>query len=163
MSYLQRDFHLVKGQTESSVVLSPLALYSIPNVFCVSFPVSLHFIFQFVFFPENGDVFTWGYGILGLGPKVEYLEKPTRIPATLFGRNEMSPESRVTSIACGINHMAAINSDNDVYMWGRNKLGCLGLGHTDDKYFPLKTSITAKVLKVSCGVDHSLALCKAFI
>lgn len=91
------------------------------------------------------------------------MKKPTQIPATLFGRNELSPESRVTSISSGINHMAAINSDNDVYMWGLNKLGCLGLGHTNDQYFPLKISVTAKVLKVTCGVDHTLALCKPWI
>ncbi|KAG4070917.1 hypothetical protein HA402_011143 [Bradysia odoriphaga] len=112
---------------------------------------------------ENGNVFVWGYGILGLGPKVDYVKEPYRIPPTLFGRNEMSPDSRVTSISCGISHMAAINSDNDLYMWGRNKLGCLGLGHKDDQFFPLKIAVTAKVLKVSCGVDHTLALCKPFI
>lgn len=112
---------------------------------------------------EHGDVFTWGYGILGLGPSVDYAKKPTRIPPTLFGKNEMNPNSRVMSISCGISHMAAINSDNDLFMWGRNKFGCLGLGHRDDQFFPLKTAVGAKVLKVTCGVDHSMALCKAFI
>lgn len=75
----------------------------------------------------------------------------------------MNPESRVTSICCGVSHMAAINSDNDLFMWGRNKFGCLGLGHTDDQFFPFKVSVAAKVFKVSCSVDHSLALCKPFI
>lgn len=127
--------------------------------------VALGVVREFILpnFSEYGDVFVWGYGILGLGPSVDYVKKPTLIPPTLFGKNELNPDCRVTSIACGISHMAAINSDDDLYMWGRNKLGCLGLGHTKDQFFPFKTSIGAKVFKVRCGVDHSLALCKPFI
>lgn len=112
---------------------------------------------------DQGEVFVWGYGILGLGPSVEHRLKPTRIPSTLFGRNDFSPNSRITSIYSGISHMAAINSENDLYVWGKNKFACLGLGHENDQYFPFKASISAKVLKVSCGVDHTIALCKGFI
>lgn len=114
-------------------------------------------------FPEDSNVFIWGYGILGLGPRVDYAKVPTLIPPTLFGKNEFNPESRVTSISCGISHMAAINSDDDLFMWGRNKFGCLGLGHKDDQLFPFKAAVGAKVLKVGCGVDHSVALCKPFM
>lgn len=59
--------------------------------------------------------------------------------------------------------MVAINSDNDLFSWGRNKFGCLGLGHDKDQFFPYKTLVGAKVQKVKCGVDHSIALCKTFI
>lgn len=112
---------------------------------------------------ENGDVFTWGFGILGFGPNVEHSALPKEIPATLFGRNAFNPENVVTSIACGLNHMSAINSDSDLFTWGRNKFGCLGLGHEKDQFFPYKALVGAKVQKVKCGVDHSIALCKTFI
>lgn len=112
---------------------------------------------------EFGDVFVWGFGLVGLGPEADYCKLPTRIPPTLFGRNAFNPANRVISINCGMNHLAAINSDNDLFTWGRNKFGCLGLGHEKDQFFPFKTLIGAKVERVSCGVDHTIALCKSFI
>ena len=112
---------------------------------------------------EAGDVFVWGYGILGFGPQVDHYKDPTLIPPTLFGRNSFNPESRVISISCGLNHITAINSDNDLFTWGRNKYGCLGLGHDKDQFFPFKTHLGAKVIEVKCGVDHTIALCRTFI
>ena len=112
---------------------------------------------------ESGDVFVWGFGLLGLGPNVDYCKQPTLIPPTLFGRNPFNPENRVISINCGLNHLVAINTDNDLFTWGRNKFGCLGLGHEKDQFFPYKALVGAKVERVSCGVDHTLALCKSFI
>lgn len=112
---------------------------------------------------DSGDVFVWGFGILGLGPQVDYCEKPTLIPPTLFGRNAFNPTSRVLSVSCGLNHLTAINSDNDLFTWGRNKFACLGLGHDKDQFFPYKASVGAKVQRVTCGVDHTIALCKSFI
>uniref|UniRef100_A0A6E8VTU5 RCC1-like domain-containing protein n=1 Tax=Anopheles coluzzii TaxID=1518534 RepID=A0A6E8VTU5_ANOCL len=112
---------------------------------------------------EHGDVFSWGYGILGFGPEVQHRPTPTRIPPALFGRNEFSPNAKVISIACGITHSAAINDQHDLYMWGHNRYACLGLGHKNDQFFPLKVALNARVHKVTCGVDHTITLCKAFV
>uniref|UniRef100_A0A182NHT3 RCC1-like domain-containing protein n=1 Tax=Anopheles dirus TaxID=7168 RepID=A0A182NHT3_9DIPT len=112
---------------------------------------------------EHGDVFSWGYGILGFGPDVQHRSTPTRIPPTLFGRNEFNPNARVVSIACGITHSAAVTDQQDLYMWGHNRYACLGLGHKNDQFFPLKVALNARVQKISCGVDHTVALCKAFV
>ncbi|XP_069702362.1 RCC1-like G exchanging factor-like protein [Periplaneta americana] len=112
---------------------------------------------------EDGDVFVWGYGILGKGPVVDHSKEPTQIPATLFGRNEFQPESRVTAVSAGISHLGAISNYGDLYMWGHNKGGCLGIGHVNDQYFPLKVAVGARVKKVSCGVDHTVALCLPFV
>lgn len=115
------------------------------------------------FVSENGDVFSWGYGILGFGPEVGHQPRPTQIPATLFGRNDFNPNVRVRAIAAGLTHCGAINDQDDLYMWGHNRYGCLGFGHKHDQLFPLKVAVSARVLKISCGVDHTLALCKAFV
>lgn len=112
---------------------------------------------------ENGDVFVWGYGLLGFGPAVDICKMPKQIPPTLFGRNAFNPNLLVTSINCGLYHMAAINSDNDLFMWGKNTAACLGLGHDQNQYFPFKANVPAKVHKILCGVDHCIALCKPFI
>ncbi|XP_062552861.1 RCC1-like G exchanging factor-like protein [Armigeres subalbatus] len=112
---------------------------------------------------ENGDVFTWGYGILGFGPNVVHQAQPTQIPAALFGRNDFNPNVRVRAITSGLTHSGAINDQDDLYMWGHNRHGCLGFGHKEDQFFPLKVAVSARVMKISCGVDHTLALCKAFV
>ncbi|XP_029167744.1 RCC1-like G exchanging factor-like protein [Nylanderia fulva] len=110
-----------------------------------------------------GNVYVWGYGILGLGPQVQKVFKPTRIPPTLFGNNEYNRDIKVTKIHCGISQLAALTNSGDLYMWGGNKFGSLGLGHMKDQFFPLRVAVGAKVKKVACGVDHTVTLCKPFI
>ncbi|CAG4977012.1 unnamed protein product [Parnassius apollo] len=112
---------------------------------------------------DQGDVFVWGFGLLGLGPNVQHSTNPKQIPPALFGRNEFNPESTVQKVACGIGHLAAVTNHGDLYTWGRNRHGCLGLGHTKDQHFPLKVSIGAHVLDVKCSVDHTIAYCKPFV
>jgi alpha-tubulin suppressor-like RCC1 family protein len=101
--------------------------------------------------------------MLGFGPKVDYCKLPTAIPQTIFGRNAFNPNLNVISINCGLYHMAAITSENDLFMWGRNKCGCLGIGHEKDQPYPFKANVAAKVERILCGVDHSVALAKPFI
>ena len=52
---------------------------------------------------ENRDVFVWGFGILGKGPKLEHSYKPVLIPHVLFGKNEFSPDVYPDKIYCGLN------------------------------------------------------------
>ncbi|KAG5340041.1 RCC1L protein, partial [Acromyrmex charruanus] len=112
---------------------------------------------------NDGNVFAWGYGILGFGPQVQKVLKPTMIPPTLFGNNVYNRNVKVTNIYCGINQLAALTNTGDLYMWGCNRFGSLGLGHVKDQFFPLKVAVGAQVRKVACGVDHTVTLCKPFI
>ena len=59
---------------------------------------------------ENGRVWSWGYGILGKGPKLEKTALPERIPQTLFGDNDFNPGVKVVDIQCGMYHFAALTS-----------------------------------------------------
>lgn len=47
---------------------------------------------------ENHQVIVWGYGILGVGPNVDYAKEPVIIPTQLFGRNEFNPDSQVMAV-----------------------------------------------------------------
>uniref|UniRef100_A0A1B6LHQ8 Uncharacterized protein n=2 Tax=Graphocephala atropunctata TaxID=36148 RepID=A0A1B6LHQ8_9HEMI len=111
---------------------------------------------------EDGGVFVWGFGLLGLGPNVEKSAKPLEIPRTLFGENLFMSNSRVTGLGSGLYHLAALTSLGQLYTWGHNKGGCLGHGHLNDQFFPLKVNIGAHTIKVAAGVDHTVALCKPF-
>ncbi|XP_076035728.1 RCC1-like G exchanging factor-like protein [Oratosquilla oratoria] len=112
---------------------------------------------------DDGEVFSWGYGLLGKGPKATFSKQPTKIPSVFFGRNELNPETKVVSISGGINTFAAINSDGSLFTWGKNHGGCLGLGSVKDQFFPLRVSIAGIVKKVSCGVDHMAALVRPIL
>ncbi|XP_006621692.1 RCC1-like G exchanging factor-like protein isoform X2 [Apis dorsata] len=112
---------------------------------------------------NTGDVYVWGFGILGFGPKITKIVQPTLIPATLFGNNAYQKNTKVIKIFCGMNHLAALTNTGDLYMWGCNKFGSLGLGDCKDQYFPLKVNVGAQVKKVACGIDHTVILCKPFI
>lgn len=110
-----------------------------------------------------GEVYVWGYGILGLGPQVDNVSKPTLVPPVLFGRNEFEKKVKIIKISAGMSHLAAINNLGDLYTWGCNKFGCLGLRHLDCQYFPLKVCIGAQPEIVACGIDHTITLCKPFV
>jgi len=77
---------------------------------------------------------------LGKGPEINQSREPTPIPPTLFGRNQYNSETQVKSVYSGIFHMAAITTEGNLYTWGKNKWGQLGLGHTKDQYFPLQVN-----------------------
>ena len=112
---------------------------------------------------EEGQVWVWGWGILGKGPALETSLQPTLIPETLFGSKAFGESGRVRSVHAGLSHQAAITEGGDLYIWGRNRAGCLGL-HTDqDRYFPLKVPIGGKVKQVSLGVDHTVAIVKPWM
>lgn len=86
----------------------------------------------------------WGTGgSLGLGPKNVVVKTPTIMPPPLFGRNEFSPDISVVKVVSSFKYAAAVNSIGDLYTWGYNDHGCLGLGNlhppdTGYQFFPMK-------------------------
>ncbi|KAF5271031.1 hypothetical protein FQR65_LT05381 [Abscondita terminalis] len=112
---------------------------------------------------EEGEVFVWGYGLLGVGPSVQATTTPVPIPSTLFGINDFQPDTVIKSVHCGMSHMCAITNYGDLYMWGRNKYSCLGLGDEKDQTFPLRVSVSGLLTDIVCGVDHNVAMCKPYI
>jgi len=111
-----------------------------------------------------GEVYVWGWGVLGKGPNLQSCPSPSLIPQAIFGKCEISPEVRVIDIDCGLTSFVAKTDQGDLYSWGRNNHGCLGLSQSPHKnqYFPLKIDLI-QVEKVSCGVDHMIAICKSII
>ena len=74
---------------------------------------------------SNGLVFTWGAngcGQLGLGKKWAkqlFVVIPTLVNLPLC-----------VKIECGVEHSAAVTNTGDVFMWGANNVGQLGLGES---------------------------------
>lgn len=59
---------------------------------------------------EEGNVFVWGYGILGKGPNLIETAEPEMIPPSLFGWSDFSPDTHVAHVRCGLSQFAALTS-----------------------------------------------------
>ena len=73
-------------------------------------------IFSSINVPEFGEVFVWGYGLLGNGPKGTFSEQPVLLKPPLFGRNELQPNTTVIDVQCGLYHFAAITGTISVIL-----------------------------------------------
>ncbi|GLV32783.1 uncharacterized protein CBL_00510 [Carabus blaptoides fortunei] len=111
---------------------------------------------------EDGCVYSFGCGSRGqLGHgDVEKRDEPAIIDA-LCG-------IEIIKIACGFWHSVALSRQGDLYMWGSNSNGQLGLKtNKNDDTQSLDVSIMASpylidfhsnVVDVACGSKHTIAL-----
>uniref|UniRef100_A0A2K5UID2 RCC1 like n=1 Tax=Macaca fascicularis TaxID=9541 RepID=A0A2K5UID2_MACFA len=97
----------------------------------------------------EGHVFVWGYGILGKGPNLVESAVPEMIPPTLFGLTEFNPEVQVSRIRCGLSHFAALTNKGELFVWGKNIRGCLGIGRLEDQYFPWRAPAPSASAKIT--------------
>ena len=112
---------------------------------------------------QDGEVWVWGYGILGKGPDLSNCAWPEKIPLTLFGLSDCNKDVRVIKITCGLGSFAAITNTKELYCWGKNRKGCLGIGAFRNQYFPWKVIVNSEIIDVKCGVDHMIILSKALL
>ncbi|PAV84457.1 hypothetical protein WR25_18282 isoform E [Diploscapter pachys] len=103
---------------------------------------------------DKGELFSFGLnsdGQLGTG-RAANESSPRIVP--LHNRF-------VKSVACGHNNSMALTESGDVYVWGYNSNGELGLGHLTNQHCPIlldSLSKKAAIRKIACGYAHSLAL-----
>jgi alpha-tubulin suppressor-like RCC1 family protein len=100
---------------------------------------------------DEGRVHTWGTNDF-LGRESTATNALTPVEVSV---------SDVVSVAVGLSHMLVSTSDGLVYAWGYNLDGQLGTGSTADAAEPVQvtfTGLTGKIVAVSAGEIHSLAL-----
>ncbi|KAM9359120.1 putative E3 ubiquitin-protein ligase HERC4 [Symphorus nematophorus] len=105
----------------------------------------------------SGHVFSWGAeedGQLGMSPGLTCTShRPRRVPIPL--------PIPVIQVACGTSHSLALTKGGDVFSWGLNSHGQLGLGKdVSQQYTPvLVCALTGvAVTQISAGATHSLFL-----
>ncbi|OWZ24334.1 hypothetical protein PHMEG_000654 [Phytophthora megakarya] len=69
----------------------------------------------------------------------------------------------ITKVSCGLYHTIAITSSGEVYSFGKNDYGQLGLSHARNMKVPtlVKTSLgesDEKIVNVSCGYYHTVTI-----
>jgi hypothetical protein len=111
---------------------------------------------------EDNKVYALGRGNagqLGMGKKVTHVTKPTLI-ASLVNHHIEIKEG-----CCGGHHSLLLSHDGNVYSFGWNEYGELGLGiQKKNKFTPTLISYfrdnKIEIKQISCGGDHSLVLSK---
>lgn len=103
---------------------------------------------------KNGEVWAWGnaeYGQLGIGEWKDTDNIP--FPVKVAGLEN------IISVEAGGTHSLALDIEGDVWVWGSNKYGELGLG-TDIKYsfYPVKNPYLKDIVKISArwGISYAL-------
>uniref|UniRef100_A0A7S3DGT7 RCC1-like domain-containing protein n=1 Tax=Palpitomonas bilix TaxID=652834 RepID=A0A7S3DGT7_9EUKA len=106
---------------------------------------------------DAGEVLSWGGGKNGeLGRKSEMSGNdpyPNFIPSTLKGGL-----GRMKKVAAGGFHSALLTTDGDLYMFGLNKYGQLGMEREEAVLTPTKLELDEKIADVALGSMHTVAI-----
>ncbi|MFO1457157.1 MAG: hypothetical protein U1F18_13035 [Steroidobacteraceae bacterium] len=101
---------------------------------------------------SNGSVSSWGYGTDGQrgdGTAVASSDTPSTVtlPAGVLARR----------VAAGGNHALLLSTAGDVYAWGRNTSGQLGLADQVSRTTPTKVTLPAAAVSIAAGREFSVA------
>ena len=109
---------------------------------------------------SNGDLWTWGwngYGQLGLGD-YELYDTPQQV---IHPNIDYDPNVKWEQVSVGAESSAAIDSNGDLWTWGGNNWGQLGLGdhYSDSNYLtPQQVQHDSSWEQVSLNMWHSAAI-----
>ena len=106
---------------------------------------------------EGGEVWSFGEalsGQLGTGRETKRL-----LPARVIECAENN--APFVDVACGLQHTVALTESGDLYSWGFNNFGQLGLGDTKTRFAPARVPAPAggfRVAKIAAASNYSSAL-----
>ncbi|XP_053163446.1 probable E3 ubiquitin-protein ligase HERC4 isoform X3 [Hemicordylus capensis] len=105
---------------------------------------------------DKGQVYAWGFAVdgqLGLPGTEEY----TRVPRNIKSLSDI----QIAQVACGYYHSLALSKGSEVFSWGQNKHGQLGLGYEFKKQTSpqlIKSLLGIPFAQIAAGGAHSFVL-----
>merc|ERR1739848_369081 len=72
-----------------------------------------------------------------------------------MGFQKIEDLSEIIRIECGYYHSLCTDINNDLYVFGFNKFGQLGLGDTNNRNKPIKHPSLSNIIDISKGGIHS--------
>ncbi|XP_009077375.1 PREDICTED: probable E3 ubiquitin-protein ligase HERC4 isoform X3 [Acanthisitta chloris] len=105
---------------------------------------------------DKGQVYAWGLatdGQLGLPGTEECIRVPRNIKSL--------SEIQIIQVACGYYHSLALSKGSEVFSWGQNKYGQLGLGYEYKKQTSphvIKSLLGIPFAQIAAGGAHSFVL-----
>ncbi|XP_063237913.1 probable E3 ubiquitin-protein ligase HERC4 [Bacillus rossius redtenbacheri] len=106
---------------------------------------------------EWGQLFSWGSNHSGqLGAGSGEVSDTPRIVKTIAS-------CCVVQVACGLNHSLALTNKGELFAWGCNRYGQLGLNSSSSETRPrlVKALAGVPLALVACGSNHSFAVSKS--
>ncbi|GAA0174036.1 guanyl-nucleotide exchange factor [Lithospermum erythrorhizon] len=107
-----------------------------------------------LFLSENGNLYATGlndFGQLGISENQSYTTEPL----------EVSGLKDIVKISAGYHHSSAITADGELYVWGKNANGQLGLGKKAPTIVPVPRKVEylqgVTIRTTSLGFEHSIA------
>ncbi|KAL1140940.1 hypothetical protein AAG570_000868 [Ranatra chinensis] len=104
---------------------------------------------------NEGEVYSWGQNKCGqIGSGVNSNQwSPRRVNSSIGGKF-------IIGIACGQMSSIAVTNNGEVYGWGYNGNGQLGIGNNVNQLNPCRVMALSNtvIVKVVCGLSHTLAL-----
>ncbi|XP_011138650.1 RCC1 and BTB domain-containing protein 1 isoform X1 [Harpegnathos saltator] len=104
---------------------------------------------------DDGEVYAWGQNNCGqVGSGISTNQgAPRLVNSNLAGK-------KVICITCGQASSMAVTETGEVYGWGYNGVGQLGIGNYVNQVNPVKVPglMGVRIVKVVCGHTHTLAL-----
>jgi alpha-tubulin suppressor-like RCC1 family protein len=134
----------------------PIKINELSNKQIIKFSYGLSHVIAIT---SSGQTYSWGsnnFGQLGDGT-TDNRNKPKLIESLI---NENVIES-----SCGAYFTLVLTQSGDVYSFGYNCFGQLGCNNTYDQKIPIKVTgfESEKVISISCGYEHSLALTQSLL
>ncbi|KAL5810450.1 hypothetical protein ACOSQ4_027018 [Xanthoceras sorbifolium] len=109
-----------------------------------------------LFLTETGRVYATGlndFGQLGISENTSYTLEPHEVSG--LGKE-------ISQISAGYHHSSAITVDGELYIWGKNSHGQLGLGKKAAKVIPVPTKVECLsgifIKLAALGSEHSVAV-----
>jgi alpha-tubulin suppressor-like RCC1 family protein len=101
---------------------------------------------------QNGSLWAWGSNLYGA-------VRPSEAVLGSFAPTEIivSQADSIVALASGTYHGLALSSQGNLWTWGLNSEGQLGLGHKQPVFAPQRVFL-GDIVSVSAGEGHSLAL-----
>ena len=106
---------------------------------------------------KDGEVYAWGfsdYGQLGIGTTENSFEATAPYPVKVDNLTD------IISVSSQSYFSLALDKKGDVYAWGKNDSGQLGIGNKENKNVPVKIDNLTGIKDIAAGVNHSLAVTK---
>ncbi len=103
---------------------------------------------------SNGSVSAWGFNTDGQRGDGTASTTASDTPSTVTLPSGVS----AAKVAAGGNHALLLSAAGDVYAWGRNGSGQLGLGDQASRTAPIKVTLPRAAVGVAAGRDFSVAV-----
>ena len=100
---------------------------------------------------DSGELWTWGYNGYGQLGVEATADRAAPVQVNVNGQ-------KIVAVAAGSWHTAAITDSGELWTWGHNGAGQLGIGDTTYRHAPVKVSVNGQSVAVAAGFRHTAAI-----